>query len=92
MRGCTDAAITGRVQLSEIPSPEGVEHVLVEITVRRLPDGKHGVHIHQTANCQPCAAAGGHFDPGPSGNPAVDANHPFHAGDLVNINWFQCAR
>jgi superoxide dismutase, Cu-Zn family len=86
IKGCTDATITGRAQLSEIPSPEGVKQVLVELTVRGLPDGKHGVHIHETANCQPCAAAGGHFDPGPSGNPSVDANHPFHSGDLVNID------
>jgi Cu-Zn family superoxide dismutase len=86
IRGCTDATITGRAQFSEIPSPEGVKQVLVELTVRGLPDGKHGVHIHQTANCQPCAAAGGHFDPGPSGNPSVDANHPFHSGDLINID------
>ena len=86
IRGCTDATITGRAQLSEIPSQEGVKQVLVELTVRGLPDGKHGVHIHETANCTPCAAAGGHFDPGPYGNPSVDANHPFHAGDLVNID------
>jgi Cu-Zn family superoxide dismutase len=86
IRGCTDASITGRAQLSEIPSQEGVKQVLVELTVKGLPDGKHGVHIHETANCTPCAAAGGHFDPGPYGNPSVDANHPFHTGDLVNIN------
>ena len=85
IRGCTDAAITGRAQFSEIPSQEGVKQVLVELTVRGLPDGKHGVHIHETANCTPCAAAGGHFDPGPASNPSPDGNHPFHAGDLVNI-------
>jgi Cu-Zn family superoxide dismutase len=85
IRGCTDATITGRAQFSALPSPAGVKQVLVEMTVRGLPDGKHGVHIHETANCQPCAAAGVHFDPGPSGNPSVDANHPFHSGELVNI-------
>jgi superoxide dismutase, Cu-Zn family len=31
------------------------------------------------------AAAGGHFDPGPAGNMDPDANHPFHMGDLPNI-------
>jgi Cu-Zn family superoxide dismutase len=86
IKGCTDATITGRAQLSEIPSQEGVKQVLVELTVKGLPDGKHGVHIHETANCQPCAAAGGHFDPGPAGNPSPDGNHPFHAGDLVNLD------
>jgi Cu-Zn family superoxide dismutase len=29
--------------------------------------------------------AGGHFDPGPAGNPDPDVNQPFHAGDLPNI-------
>jgi Cu/Zn superoxide dismutase len=86
IRGCTDATITGCAQLSEIPSQEGVKQVLVELTVRGLPDGKHGVLIHETANCTPCAAAGGHFDPGPAGNPSPDGNHPFHSGDLVNID------
>jgi len=92
---CTDSTITGRAQLTELPSREGVKQVLVKLTVRGLPDGKHGVHIHETANCTPCADAGGHFDPGPYGNPGVrstnpeltvDANHPFHSGDLVNID------
>ena len=82
IRGCTDATVAGRAQFSEIPSEEGVKQVLVELTVSGLPDGKHGVHIHETANCQPCAAAGGHFDPGPASNPSPDGNHPFHSGDL----------
>jgi Cu-Zn family superoxide dismutase len=86
IRGCTDATITGRAQLSEIPSQEGVKQVLVELAVNGLPDGQHGVHIHETANCQPCAAAGGHFDPGPASNPSPDGNHPFHSGDLINID------
>jgi Cu-Zn family superoxide dismutase len=88
IRGCTDATVAGRAQFSEIPSEEGVKQVLVELTVSGLPDGKHGVHIHETANCQPCAAAGGHFDPGPASNPSPDGNHPFHSGDLVNIGMY----
>ena len=28
---------------------------------------------------------GGHFDPGPAGNPDPDANHPFHMGDIPNL-------
>jgi Cu-Zn family superoxide dismutase len=31
------------------------------------------------------AAAGGHFDPGPAGNPDPDANHPYHMGDLPQL-------
>jgi Cu-Zn family superoxide dismutase len=33
--------------------------------VKGLPDGKHAVHIHEVGACEPCAAAGGHHDPGP---------------------------
>jgi Cu-Zn family superoxide dismutase len=54
--------------------------------VRGLADGKHAVHVHAVGLCSPCSMAGGHFDPGPSGNPSPDGNHPYHSGDLVNID------
>ena len=85
IRGCTDPTITGRARLIELPSREGVKQVIVELAVSGLSEGQHAVHIHETAECDPCAAAGGHFDPGPDGNPSPDGNHPFHAGDLINI-------
>jgi Cu-Zn family superoxide dismutase len=44
------------------------------------------VHLHAVGKCDPdFAAAGGHFDPGPAGNPDPDANHPFHMGDIPNL-------
>jgi Cu-Zn family superoxide dismutase len=49
--------------------------------------GKHAVHIHEKGDCE-CdgfKCAGGHFDPGPSGNSDPDANHGYHAGDLPSI-------
>jgi len=52
-----------------------------------LKTGKHAVHIHEKGDCE-CEGfkcAGGHFDPGPSGNSDPDANHGYHAGDLPNI-------
>ncbi len=52
-----------------------------------LKPGKHAVHIHEKGDCE-CdgfKCAGGHFDPGPSGNTDPDANHGFHAGDLPSI-------
>ena len=53
---------------------------------RDLRPGKHAVHIHETGLSQPsCADAGGHFDPGPFGFSSPDGNHPYHAGDLVNL-------
>jgi superoxide dismutase, Cu-Zn family len=85
INGCTDPKITGTVRLIERPSPEGVKLVDIKLKVKGLPDGLHAVHIHEVGQCQPCAAAGGHFDPGPNGNAVPDGNHPFHLGDLVNL-------
>jgi Cu-Zn family superoxide dismutase len=88
IQGCTDPAITGTATLKEFDSPEGIKKIYVQMEVKGLKDGKHAVHIHETANCQPCAAAKGHHDPGPFGKTTPDApdfNHPFHMGDLVNI-------
>ena len=81
--------------LREQVTAEGVKEVTVQLTVKGLPDGKHAVHIHEVGSCEPCAAAGGHHDPGPYGQPrpdtasdavpATDINHPFHMGDLINL-------
>lgn len=91
--GCTDPEIQGRATLRERYTEEGIKEVEVSMFVKGLSDGKHAVHIHEAAACQPCSAAKGHHDPGAidlySGNPnAPDSphfNHPFHMGDLVNI-------
>ena len=79
--------IRGTAFLTERPSDQGVKEISVTmfLTGKDLPDGEHGVHIHEVASCQPCGSAGGHYDPGPNGNPSPDGNHPFHLGDLVNI-------
>ena len=61
--------------------------VEVTVNVTGLKPGMHGVHLHAVGKCEPdFAAAGGHFDPGPAGNMDPDANHPFHMGDLPNLN------
>jgi len=77
--------INGSATLSE--RKEGAATVVsVTVRVKGLKPGKHGVHLHAVGKCEPdFAAAGGHFDPGPAGNPDPDANHPFHMGDIPNI-------
>ncbi|MXY51074.1 MAG: superoxide dismutase family protein [Gammaproteobacteria bacterium] len=82
---CDDYTRIGTAHLRERASDELVKIVDISMRVRRLTPGKHAVHIHETAACMPCSAAQGHFDPGPHGNTNPDANHPFHAGELVNI-------
>jgi superoxide dismutase, Cu-Zn family len=86
---CTDpSSPLGTATLREQVSDEGVKLIDVHMNLRRgaLTPGKHAVHIHETGSCAPCAAAGGHFDPGPSGNSSPEGNHPFHAGDLINVD------
>lgn len=81
--------ILGQAVLREAASEEGIKEVgvAIEISARNsvLSRGTHAVHIHETGACEPCSAAGGHFDPGPFGFTSPDGNHPFHAGDLINI-------
>jgi Cu-Zn family superoxide dismutase len=95
IRGCTDPSIAGSATLTEQVTAEGIKEVVVEMSVTGLADGKHAVHIHETGACEPCAAAKGHHDPGPFGQsrpdsagdevPARDINHPYHMGDLINL-------
>lgn len=95
IKGCANPAITGTATLLEQTTPEGIKEVTVELKVTGLTDGKHAVHIHEAGACEPCAAAGGHHDPGPFGQPrpdsatkdvpAGDINHPYHMGDLINL-------
>lgn len=80
--------VVGFAELREQQSDQGVKLVRINMHVSGLPDGNqgaHGVHIHETASCDSCGSAGGHFDPGPYSHTNPDGNHPFHSGDLVNI-------
>ena len=77
--------ITGTAEFTERAQGTGT---VVEITLRLsgLTPGKHGVHLHAIGKCEPdFTAAGGHFDPGPAGNTDPDANHPYHMGDIPNL-------
>lgn len=88
IEGCSDKNIIGTALLQESPTAEGIKQVEVYMLVRGLADGAHAVHVHETAACEPCTAAGGHHDPGLHGKSTPDApdfNHPYHMGDLVNI-------
>jgi len=77
--------ISGRAVLVERKLGTG-RVVDVTVTASGLTPGLHGVHLHAVGKCEPdFAAAGGHFDPGPAGNSDPDANHPFHMGDMPNI-------
>lgn len=88
VHSCADSTErVGTLKLRERTSDEGVKLVDVELEIfgATIAPGKHAVHIHETANCSPCSAAKGHFDPGPNSNTSPDGNHPFHMGDLPNV-------
>jgi len=86
MMGCDDVGIRGSATLREVPSAEGVKVVEIELRVSGMKPGRHAVHIHEVGVCKPCADAKGHFDPGPASNSSPDGNHPFHLGDLINLD------
>jgi Cu-Zn family superoxide dismutase len=63
-------------------TPHGV---LITLSLRDLPPGEHGFHIHETGKClPPFESAGGHFNPGGKKHGFEDAKGP-HAGDLANL-------
>src|SRR5512145_2637541 len=78
--------ISGTVEFNEYQVANG-GLVQIVYNLQGIPPGMHGVHIHTVGRCDPpnFASAGGHFDPGPAGNPDPDVNHPYHSGDLPNI-------
>ena len=77
--------ISGTATLTERKQGTGTV-VDITVTARGLKPGLHGVHLHAVGKCEPdFAAAGGHFDPGPASNTDPDANHPFHMGDVPNL-------
>lgn len=68
------------------PSDDGIR---VQLEVEGLPAGTHGVHIHETGQCDPSgesafASAGGHLNPTSREHGLDNPNGP-HAGDLPNL-------
>ena len=91
--GAPGSGISGVVTFTQAPADKDspVTEVDVQAHVEGLPPGEHGMHIHEVGSCEsttgPFSAAGGHFDPGPFGNSSpADTNHPFHMGDLPNLD------
>jgi Cu-Zn family superoxide dismutase len=92
LRSCADGTtFVGTALLVEKGSREALKVVEAFINVRGLTRGKHAVHIHAVGSCASttaaCGGAGSHLDLGPFGQSApVTENHPYHSGDLVNVD------
>jgi Cu-Zn family superoxide dismutase len=79
--------ISGTVELEE-KTRGTLRAVFITLKAGGLKPGLHGVHLHAVGKCEApgFTSAGGHFDPGPAGNTDPDANHPFHMGDVPNLD------
>jgi len=74
---------------------EGRVRLLLTLTgtpASKLTPGRHGIHIHETGQCEPMSEAKGHFDGNvdPAVNPQANVspgleNPPYHLGDLPNL-------
>jgi Cu-Zn family superoxide dismutase len=68
--------------LSLTPTTGGL---LLSGTVRGLPPGTHGIHLHTTGQCEPpFASAGGHWNPASRQHGTQNPAGP-HLGDMPNI-------
>ncbi|MBC7395985.1 MAG: superoxide dismutase family protein [Bdellovibrionales bacterium] len=68
------------------PAKEGDKGIVVQLDLHGLPEGTHGIHIHEKASCvgPDFKSAGGHFSPTKHDHGAKAKQGP-HAGDLGNI-------
>lgn len=72
----------GTLELTEM---EGGVHITGELT--NVPNGDHGIHIHETGMCDTATqfeTAGGHYEPAEHQHGSENPAGP-HAGDLLNI-------
>lgn len=78
-----DATGTTVGRASLVEDATGIVHV--NIHVKGLTPGRHGIHIHGIGSCAPTfAAAGGHYNPLGAQHGLDNPDGP-HAGDLPNL-------
>lgn len=59
--------------------------IMVTGTLRGLPPGPHGIHLHAVGRCEaPFTTAGGHWNPRGKMHGTLNAQGP-HLGDMPNI-------
>jgi superoxide dismutase, Cu-Zn family len=88
--GPPGSGIRGEARFTQDSSTEDQPTPVVEVDVwvRGLPSPPtaRAFHVHEKADCEPFADAGGHFDAGPAKNTTPpDLNHPYHLGDVPEL-------
>src|SRR6202051_5266749 len=65
------------------PAPQGVK---INLDLKSLPPGDHGIHVHSVAQCEGPAftTAGGHLNPDMKHHGLMNPDGP-HAGDMPNF-------
>jgi Cu-Zn family superoxide dismutase len=69
----------GTLVLSDVP-----EGIMMMGSLKGLPPGEHGIHLHATGSCTPFAAAQGHWNPTSKEHGKDNPKGP-HMGDTPNI-------
>ena len=88
--GAPGSGIRGEARFRQDDSTEDQPAPVVEVdvVVRGLPrePRERAFHVHEFGTCgPPFTAAGGHFDAGPAKNTEPELNHPYHLGDLPQL-------
>lgn len=73
--------------IGEVRGGDSADGAVLLVEASGLPQGVHGIHIHETGRCEPpkFESAGAHWNPTNAEHGLENPNGP-HAGDLANIN------
>jgi Cu-Zn family superoxide dismutase len=88
--GAPDSGIRGEARFRQYSDDDGqpAPEVVVDVWVRGLPrePRERAFHVHEYGACAPAFTnAGGHFDAGPAKDTRPEPNHPYHLGDLPQL-------
>ena len=73
-------------EIGHMEMTEGADGVLISLGLTEIPEGEHGIHIHEVGKCEKPSfeSAGAHFNPLDKQHGINNPKGP-HLGDLPNI-------